>query len=959
MAISGKFEADFASFQAAVDGSVAKLTSMESGATNVAAAVNRVANSLEGGKIVQQATIAAAAVEQIGGVSVLTEAQLARLGITATEAAAKLRAMGQDVPPGIQNIADQARGAAEASLSLGTAAKTTGDSFGQWTGKFDIKSAISDPIGTAKGGLLAFAETLGPAGIALGAVAAAGGILGGELLSLGNDAETVGASIGRMGKQFNIPVEDVSTLRFAVQAAGGDFSSFGDNMFTFQKRIEDNGDAVSKGLEKIGLSLNAVKALRPDEQFLAVSDALRATGSETNKAAVAFEIFGKQGKDMLPLLLKPLSDLEQQSRDLGDTWSTVDVAAAAAFKNSMNLLATETEEGWIQMGRSVAPATDAWEVGWARMKLAVVNVVNLLPEAADTLRHVTGSVGDLEVATQSQGAAQDAANALFRVAKTEGLSYGDQVTEVATKMLTLGYSQKTVGDLTGLLSSQVRTIAGDLKAASNATDDYNATNTRVEAALGKLGGGIDNVSPSFRGWIQDMKDANVSMKDIEAESTLTAAQIALVLKANTDTAEATKKFTTAMGELNASGVGWKGTLDTIDGAVAVAIKGYLDAGVSQASLATAYGLTAVQVKAVASSLTDEQAALKLEAKSVEETSKLWDDYFALKVEHGGTATDKQIAQIEKWAADLTAKMVAAHTDTADFYTALAALSQEKLDAVMVNWSDLSSHSRQSLQEIADKAVATYAYVQANSGDFTAKFIQQKDDEARAAENAAFHWQDSFDTAGDKVIAKTQEVGKAVAVLLGQFVELGNGYSQQTSLGGGSQTWDLSTATGMAQFQAMNPGAAINGEANDPAWFKTHTLQDAVLAGLINLNAGLQAAYGSPIGGINEDVLSDLTKASQARYLAALDAADAAAAGKAPSFATGGVGDFGAGTLAMLHGKEAIVPLSGSSATGGGVTLVQYITVTQPLGTPTAIGKAVGDASIARLRSLGVRFPTGV
>jgi len=107
--ITGVFEGDFGGFVKAVNEANLKLTSFEQGGAKVERQMNRVADSLTGRKIVQEATLAAAAVENLGGVSVLTEKELQRLGNTAAEAAEKMRKLGVDVPPEIQKLADASK----------------------------------------------------------------------------------------------------------------------------------------------------------------------------------------------------------------------------------------------------------------------------------------------------------------------------------------------------------------------------------------------------------------------------------------------------------------------------------------------------------------------------------------------------------------------------------------------------------------------------------------------------------------------------------------------------------------------------------------------------------------------------------------------------------------------------------------------------------------------------------
>ncbi len=118
MAITAKFAADFAAFQSAVDQADVKLAEFEGNSNKVTAGLTRMANSLSGTNIIQQATLAAQAVDKVGGVAVLTQQELARVGQIAQEAAAKLQALGQEVPPKIQNLADAFKKSQENSESF-------------------------------------------------------------------------------------------------------------------------------------------------------------------------------------------------------------------------------------------------------------------------------------------------------------------------------------------------------------------------------------------------------------------------------------------------------------------------------------------------------------------------------------------------------------------------------------------------------------------------------------------------------------------------------------------------------------------------------------------------------------------------------------------------------------------------------------------------------------------------
>jgi len=139
MAISAKFVADFSDLSAKVRQAEKDLTVLSTGAVKVGTSFNRMITSFSGEKIVAEANRTIAVVEALGGSSKLTAAELQKVGAIASEAAEKLRAMGQAVPLGLQQIADEAANAAKQTDSLT-------QSFSATVAAFSLGQVIGDVI---------------------------------------------------------------------------------------------------------------------------------------------------------------------------------------------------------------------------------------------------------------------------------------------------------------------------------------------------------------------------------------------------------------------------------------------------------------------------------------------------------------------------------------------------------------------------------------------------------------------------------------------------------------------------------------------------------------------------------------------------------------------------------------------------------------------------------------------
>ena len=104
--LTANFEADFTSFYDAVQKAVVELDGFEKGAARAGQSLDAMASRFSGETVIKNATLMAEAVERLGGVSKLTDAELERVGKTAGEAVEKMSALGLEVPKNLRDLAD-------------------------------------------------------------------------------------------------------------------------------------------------------------------------------------------------------------------------------------------------------------------------------------------------------------------------------------------------------------------------------------------------------------------------------------------------------------------------------------------------------------------------------------------------------------------------------------------------------------------------------------------------------------------------------------------------------------------------------------------------------------------------------------------------------------------------------------------------------------------------------------
>lgn len=349
MALSATFTANFASFYDAVDKADAKLKDFGAGADKVGGRLNAMANQFSGVKIIQDATLMAKAVEEIGGVTKLTEKELAKLGGTANEAVAKMKALGMDVPKNLQLIADKTK---------------------------DANKSTTDWMGT----LTKIAATMGIA------------------FSISTITNFIGSifdaadAIGDLADQWGFSITAVQKWTKAANASGVETQTLGKSIQFFTQQLGEGSEAYQALLANVGLSYDALRKMPLEEAYKLVLKAIGGIKDEALQLDVAQGLLGDSSKKMIGAIKTGLAEATDAQKVMSEQTILRLKEAQAEWKKFKDNVVTYSGEMLAEVTKNAKLTTSSWKNFLTMVSMGPMQGTAFI-DAQKNLEHYRESVG--------------------------------------------------------------------------------------------------------------------------------------------------------------------------------------------------------------------------------------------------------------------------------------------------------------------------------------------------------------------------------------------------------------------------------------------------------------------------------------------------------------------------------------------------------------------------------------
>ncbi len=201
-------------------------------------------------------------------------------------------------------------------------------------------------LGGRFAGLAALRLTLGPVVAGLAGFVTAAAAAGATIFGFAKAAANAGEELHEMSQRVGITADRLSELKFSAELGGASLESVATSVRILSKSMLDATHGLerkSEAFRTLGIQVTDARGqLRStDEVLRELADRFKLLEDGTLKTALAYEIFGGRGVEMIPVLNKGSAELDRQrqmAERLGLTFTREAAKAADEFNDRVTEL---------------------------------------------------------------------------------------------------------------------------------------------------------------------------------------------------------------------------------------------------------------------------------------------------------------------------------------------------------------------------------------------------------------------------------------------------------------------------------------------------------------------------------------------------------------------------------------------------------------------------------------------
>lgn len=195
------------------------------------------------------------------------------------------------------------------------------------------------------------------------AVVAGAAAIGTAAYKMASDTAAAADNVDKMSQKIGISRESYQEWDYIMSQCGMDVDKLQTGVKTLTAKMSDAAEGnktAAAAFDKLGISVtNTDGSLKSQEQmFNETIAALQGMENETERAALATELFGKAGVEMAPLLnsgAESIEELRQKAHDLGMVMSDETIDAGVVFTDSIDTIKRSLKGLMNNLGGAVMP----------------------------------------------------------------------------------------------------------------------------------------------------------------------------------------------------------------------------------------------------------------------------------------------------------------------------------------------------------------------------------------------------------------------------------------------------------------------------------------------------------------------------------------------------------------------------------------------------------------------------